>query len=90
LLAKDCVSPRLAIVPTFTDETEEDWPQVALIGLGEPFACAAEWLAWTRSSSNWSVCWPSCELETKGPSADPSEEMTLRMSAQVPRRHFGN
>jgi hypothetical protein len=77
LLPKDIFRAALA------DEIEEHGPEVALVGLGEPFAGCAERLAWAASCPRRTVCGPSCELEGKAPSTDSREEVALGVSSKV-------
>jgi hypothetical protein len=46
----------------FLDEIEEHRPEVALVGLGESFACCGEWLAWAGASPDGLIFRPSGKL----------------------------
>jgi hypothetical protein len=67
----------------------EDGPEVAGVGVAELLSCAAEGLTRARSGPNRSICWPSCELERVGPSADAGEKVALCVLGEFIRFDFG-
>lgn len=84
LLPKDMLRAALA------DEVKECGPEVTLVGLGESFACGAEWLARAASCPHGTVCGPSCKLEGKAPSTDSCEEVALGVFLEVGWAHINN
>ncbi len=77
LLSKHCCRPALA------DEVEESWPEVPLIVKPSSFTCRAERLARARTSPHGSIIRPSGKSQGVSPPANPCEEMTLSITAQV-------
>jgi hypothetical protein len=71
LFPKDILRAALA------DEVEENWPEVAFVGLAKLLSGGAEWLAGAGACPNRSSCWPSGELEGERPATDPGEEVAL-------------
>jgi hypothetical protein len=77
LLTKDCCRTALG------DERKPRRPQVTLVIECRALAGGAERLAGTRACPNRSVIAPSGKPESEGPSSDPCEEMTLRVSGEI-------
>lgn len=84
LFAKDALRAALA------DEAEEVWPEVAVVGLGFPFAGRRERLAGATSGPHGSVNWPTGEPQGFVPSADSGEEVALNKSSKVSCDDFLN
>jgi hypothetical protein len=68
---------------TFSDKSQELWPQVSAVVGAFLLAGGAERLAGAASGPNWNVNWPAGETERFGPTADPCEKVTLRESRKL-------
>lgn len=70
------------------DEAVKLGPQVALVGGASVLASGGKRLAGATSGPNGAT--PSDKSQGIGPSADPSEEMTLREIGEIARNHVCN
>jgi len=70
------------------DESEKDWPEVALVIGACAFPCRAEWLAGAASGPEGLIISPSSKSSCERPSTDPSEEMALREFSELIGLHL--
>jgi hypothetical protein len=76
--------------PGGTDESEEDRPEVAFVGLRSAFAGDAEGLAGAGAGPEGPVVRPSSKSSCKGPAADPGEEVALGVAGEVVGSNIGD
>jgi hypothetical protein len=72
------------------DEAGKLGPEVTGVGGAKSFAGDAERLAWARPGPDRAILRPLCDTQSAGPSADSSEEVTLREAVEIGWGDIGN